>query len=233
MNMKVFFIVFAAILAIPALAQDANTVAANPPAGVRAPLGTNADETPSTPADDFTNSVGMELIKVGGFWAGKYEVTQKQFLKVAGYNPSAFPGDDHPVDSVSWNAAMDFCQKLTDADLKEKKLPDGYYYTLPTEDEWETLTGDATLDTAVTSQGGPRDGTAAVGSLSPNSLGLYDTRGNVMEFCLGDTDKPYRVLRGGSWADNIEINLRKEFRHYCTPTDSKNTFGFRCVLKQK
>ena len=54
-----------------------------------------------------------------------------------------------------------------------------------------------------------------------------------MEFCSGDPDKPYRVLRGGSWADSIEINLRKEFRFYCTPDDRKNTFGFRCVLKSK
>jgi formylglycine-generating enzyme required for sulfatase activity len=133
---------------------------------------------------------------------------------------------------VSWNDAVDFCQKLTAADLKEKKIPDGYSYTLPTEGEWESLADEATLDDAVTSQNGPRDGTAAAGTLGPNSLGLYDTRGNVMEFCLGDTDKPYRVLRGGSWSDNIEINLRKEFRYYCTPDDRKNTFGFRCLLKQ-
>ena len=28
--------------------------------------------------------------------------------------------------------AMSFCQKMTDKDIKEKKLPEGYYYTLPT-----------------------------------------------------------------------------------------------------
>jgi formylglycine-generating enzyme required for sulfatase activity len=220
----------------PLLAQDAGTGNINSP-HVSMPAGTNTladtdtNGAPKPPGDRFTNSVDMVLVKVGDSWAGIYEVTQDQYLKVMGYNPSAFGGGDHPVDSVSWNDAMSFCQKMTDKDIKEKKLPDGFYYTLPTEGEWETLMGGASLDDAVTSQNGTRGGTAPVGSLSPNSLGLYDTRGNVMEFCSGDTDKPYRVLRGGSWADNIEINLRPEFRNYCTPDDRKNTYGFRCMLK--
>jgi eukaryotic-like serine/threonine-protein kinase len=233
MIMKVFLRVFLAIWASSALAQDTVPIPTNTPAGTEAADGTNADLTPKPPGDLFTNSVGMELVKIGDFWAGKFEVTQKQYLKVTGLNPSAFPGDGNPVDSVSWNDAMDFCQKLSEKDVKDKKLPDGYYYTLPTEGEWESLTDEASLSDAVTSQNGPRGGTSPVGSLGPNSLGLYDTRGNVMEFCLGDTDKPYRVLRGGSWSDTIEINLRKEFRFYCTPSDQKNTFGFRCVLKAK
>jgi formylglycine-generating enzyme required for sulfatase activity len=235
MNMKVFLRVFLAIWASSAVAQDTTPAATNAPAGASATGGTNEDLTPKTPGDDFTNSAGMEMIKTGGYWVGKFEVTQKQFQKVAGLNPSAFVGEERPVDSVSWNDAMDFCQKLSEKDVKDKKLPDGYYYTLPTEDEWETYTGDASLDDAVTSinASAPRDGTAQVGSLRPNALGLYDTRGNVMEFCLGDTDKPYRVLRGGSWADNLDINLRKEFRCYCTPDDRKNTYGFRCLLKAK
>jgi formylglycine-generating enzyme required for sulfatase activity len=231
MNMKVFLRFFLAVWTASAVAQNTMPPATNGAAGTD---DTNEELTAKTPGDLFTNSVGMLLIKAGGFWVGKYEVTQKQFQKVAGSNPSAFSGEERPVDSVSWSDAMDFCQKLTEKDVKDKKLPGGYYYTLPTEDEWQTFSADASLDDAVTSLNAvPRQGTAPVGSLGPNSLGLYDTRGNVMEFCLGDTDKPYRVLLGGSWADNIDINLRKEFRFYCTPDDRKNTFGFRCVLKAK
>jgi formylglycine-generating enzyme required for sulfatase activity len=174
----------------------------------------------------------MELVKVGGFWAGKYEVSQKEYQKVMAANPSAFGGGNRPVDSVSWNEAVDFCAKLTAEGRKDKDLPEGYYYTLPTESEWESLVAGASLQDAVTSQGGNRDGTAPVGSLGPNGLGLYDMRGNVMEFCLGDTSKPYRVLRGGSWKDRIEINLRTEFRFYCQPDDKQNTFGFRVLLKK-
>jgi formylglycine-generating enzyme required for sulfatase activity len=227
--MKVFLRVFLALWAASAVAQDTMPVHTNAPAGDTE----STNEEAKAPGPDFTNSVGMELLKVGDFWAGKYEVTQKEYFKVAGINPSSFVGDGNPVDSVSWNDATAFCQKMTEQDIKEKKLPEGYYYTLPTEDEWETLTADASLGDAVTSQNGLRGGTSPVGSLGPNSLGLYDTRGNVMEFCQGSTDKPFRVLRGGSWSDRIEINLRKEFRFYCSPDDSKNTYGFRVLLKKK
>src|SRR5579872_4275125 len=83
------------------------------PTGTNTPADTNADVEAKPPGDHFTNSVDMVLVKAGGLWAGIYEVTQDQFLKVMGYNPSAFGGGDHPVDSVSWNDAMSFCQKMT------------------------------------------------------------------------------------------------------------------------
>jgi formylglycine-generating enzyme required for sulfatase activity len=186
---------------------------------------------PKMPGRHFTNSIGMQLLKVpGNYWAGKFEVTQNDYQKVMGSNPSAFPGNDHPVESVSWNDAMEFCRKLTAKDLAEKKLPDGFSYTLPTESQWESFAADASLADAVTSQDGSRNSTAAVGSLGANGLGLFDARGNVMEFCLGDASLPYRVLRGGCWQDRIEINLRTVFRNYCPPGERKNTYGFRCVL---
>jgi formylglycine-generating enzyme required for sulfatase activity len=194
--------------------------------------GTNDTNVAKVPGPQFTNSVGMELVRIsGGSWAGKFEVTQKEYQKITGSNPSAFPGDKLPVDSVSWNDAVEFCRKLTEYDIKEKKLPEGYFYTLPTEGEWESFAASAALDDAVTSFGGSRGGTSPVGSLRPNAQGLYDVRGNVMEFCLTDPSQPYRILRGGSWQDFIEINLRSEFRYYCQPDERKNTFGFRCVLK--
>ena len=111
-------------------------------------------------------------------------------------------------------------------------IPIGYYYTLPTEDEWESFVADASLDDSVTSANGDRDGTAPVGSMKPNNLGLCDMRGNVSQWTLGDDSKPYRVLRGGSWQDRIEINLRTAFRTYEPPDTRANTFGFRVVLKK-
>ncbi len=209
--------------------------ATNAPAATstNAASGTNATVEAKAPGDPFTNSVGMVLVKLpGGYWAGKYEVTQKEYQKVMNANPSAFSGPERPVDSVSWNDAVEFCDKLTALDQVTNALPKGYSYSLPTEDEWEAMVGDASLDNAVTSQNGPLQSTQPVGSLAPNNLGLYDMRGNVSEFCQGDTTKPFRVLRGGSWQDHIEQNLRTEFRFYCKPDDSQNTFGFRCVLKQ-
>jgi len=229
----------ATAIALPAVADEAtvsSTTTTNQSGIVstNGTNGTNAVVEAKVPGDVFTNSIGMVLIKVGSFWAGKYEVTQKEYQKIVGSNPSTFVGGTQPVDSVSWNDAVEFCDKLTVRDLETNAVPKGFYYTLPTEDEWQTLVADATLADAVTSQNGAvRQSTSPVGSLGPNSLGLYDVRGNVMEFCMTDTDKPYRVLHGGSWQDSIEENLRTEFRFYCKPDESKNTFGFRCVLKQK
>lgn len=216
-------------LALTAFAAD-STVASNAPPGLAS--GTNDTKEPAVPGDLFTNTVGMELVKVGGFWAGKFPVTQQEYQKVTGFNPSAFPGETHPVDSVSWNDAMDFCAKLTAVSLLSNDVPAGYYYTLPTESEWQSLVADASLKDAVSSQTANRSGSASVGSLGPNSLGLFDMRGNVMEFCLADPGKPYRVLHGGSWKDRLDINLRPEFRFYCQPDDKQNTFGLRVLLKK-
>ncbi len=219
------------VLTMCALLTRAGSAPA-PAAATTAANGTNEVPAPKPPGDIYTNSLDMVLLKTpAGFWAGRYEVTQKEYQKVAGSNPSQFAGENRPVDSVSWNDAMDFCRKLTEQDSKE--LPPGFYYTLPTEDEWQALMADAKLDDAVTSLNAPRGGTSPVGSLGPNSLGLYDTRGNVMEFCLGDDSKPYRVLHGGSWEDFIEVNLRPVFRFYCMPDEHKNTFGFQVHSETK
>jgi formylglycine-generating enzyme required for sulfatase activity len=180
----------------------------------------------------FTNGNGMVLVKVSAnLWVGTYEVTQEEFQKIMGSNPSEFRGDRNPVDSVSWNDARSFCSQLTEAESKSDMLPDGFSYTLPTQAQWESFADGATLENAVTSQRSARAGTAPVGTLGPSGLGLYDVRGNVWEWCLDPQDKPYRVLRGGAWDTTQEANLRPEFRWYSTgPDESKNTFGFRCVL---
>jgi len=181
--------------------------------------------------ESFTNETGMVMVKVSGIWAGKFEVTQEEYQKVTGGNPSQFHGDKNPVDSVSYDDALAFCGQLNEAERKEKMLPEGYTYTLPTQGQWESLMDGATLKDAVTSQGGAKGGTSPVGSLGPNSLNLYDTRGNVWEWCLDPTDKPFRVLRGGGWDTSLEVNLRPEFRWYSKGTDDRqNNYGFRCIL---
>ena len=69
------------------------------------------------------------------FWLGKTEVTQALWKAVMGNNPSYFKGDDLPVEKVSWNDAVAFCEKLNE--MKRDTLPAGYHYTLPTEAQWE------------------------------------------------------------------------------------------------
>jgi formylglycine-generating enzyme required for sulfatase activity len=44
-----------------------------------------------------------EIMIKKSFYMGKYPVTQKQWGKIMGNNPSRFKGEDRPVESVSWN----------------------------------------------------------------------------------------------------------------------------------
>jgi formylglycine-generating enzyme required for sulfatase activity len=197
------------------------------------------EETNTVPLKDLmssnnvvTNTVGTVLVQISpALWAGKFEVTQKEYEKIMGDNPSQFSGADHPVDSVTWSNAMAFCSKLT---AKEKEqLPEGFQYSLPTEAQWEMLEDSASLKDAVMKyNNGEQSSTAPVGSLGPNSLGLYDTRGNVMEWCLDSHDPSYHVLRGGGWDTFSEPSTRIAFHFYVQdPTEKRNDFGFRVVLE--
>jgi formylglycine-generating enzyme required for sulfatase activity len=218
--------------------EEATTNAAvlNSPALTNAPAttegGTNeVDLKELLNLPQFTNDTGMIMVKISDAqWAGAHEVTQDDYQKITGANPSSFQGGRKPVDSVSWNDAMDFCAKLTAAEAAKKLLPEGMTYTLPTQAQWESLAAGADLKNAVIGSGTRRASTAPVGSLGATGPGLYDLRGNVCEWCLDPQDKPYRVARGGAWDTFIEINLRPGFRWYAAPGERKNSIGFRCVL---
>lgn len=179
----------------------------------------------------FTNDTGLVLIKISDSqWVGAYEVTQEEYQKIAGSNPSAFVGARNPVESVSWTEAMAFCARLTETEKTEKRLPEGFAYTLPTQAQWDGFAASAELKDAITSKNPTRSSPATVGSLGATGPGLYDIRGNVWEWCLDPQDKPFRVARGGAWNSRIDINLRREFRWYGEPTVRNNAIGFRCLL---
>ncbi len=127
---------------------------------------------------------------------------------------------------------MGFCARLTEMEKKQEDFPADYAYALPTQAQWEQLMDGATLAQAITSMDTIRSGPAQVGTLSANSLGLHDIRGNLWHWCLDPQDKPFRVLRGGAWNSSVDVNLRPEFRWYSNgPDEKENTFGFRCVLQ--
>ena len=141
-----------------------------------------------------------------GYWLGKYEVTQAQYEAIMGENPSRFKGADQPVESVSWNDAMEFCEKLTEREQAAGRLLKGYEYTLPTEAQWEyacragTMTAfnnGTNIETDDQIYGecphldpvgwywcNSESKTHPVGQKRPNDWGLYDMHGNVFEWCL-------------------------------------------------
>ncbi|HIT16106.1 MAG TPA: formylglycine-generating enzyme family protein [Candidatus Avimuribaculum pullicola] len=174
--------------------------------GATSGLGSSSDEKPA-------HSVTLD-----GYYIGKYEVTQKLWKAVMGSNPSDFKGDNLPVENVSWDDVQEFLRKLN--------AITGKNYRLPTEAEWEfaarggnssrgyKYSGSDNIDDVAWYIYNSGSCTHAVGTKSPNELGIYDMSGNVEEWCLdwygsyssspqrnpkGPNSGSDRVYRGGSW----------------------------------
>jgi formylglycine-generating enzyme required for sulfatase activity len=221
-----------AILAIACWSPLATIGASDTPPA--APAAAPTGETAVSPTDlleqfksdqNITNSLGMVLVWIpAGYRVAQYEVTQAEYEKVMGDNPSSFQGARRPVERVSWNQAREFCRKLTESERAGNTLPDGYAYALPSQTQWALFVGDAQLDDAITSHLGDRRQTEAVGALGPNQYGLYDVRGNVWEWC----SEP--VARGGSWRSHEDF-LAVDFRYVSTPDAVYDDIGFRVILQ--
>jgi formylglycine-generating enzyme required for sulfatase activity len=189
----------------------------------------------------------VRKVQLSPFWIGKTEVTQGQWRRVMGSNPSRFKnGDDYPVETVSWNDVQEFIRKLNSRTTEVK-------YRLPSEAEWEyacraggkpieygTQTGQ--LDSSLAKYS-PSGGTSAVGSYPANALGLYDMSGNVWEWVQdvydgkayqsGATSDPIyqgsgasRVSRGGGWISFPRL-VRCSVRDGDGPDDRFDDLGFR------
>ena len=191
------------------------------------------------------------------FYMDAYEVTQKAYQAVIGSNPSRLKGAKNPVESVSWNDALEFCKCLSQRE--------GVTYRLPTEAEWEYACRAGTTtpfyfgNTISTDQanyngsyvygngrkGVYREKAMPVGSFPPNALGLYDMHGNVWEWCQdwydsgyygkSPTDDPsgpragsHRVHRGGCWYGNPGL-CRSASRDRDAPGRRYGVLGFRLV----
>jgi uncharacterized protein (TIGR02996 family) len=207
------------------------------------------------------------------FYLGVFPVTQRQWQAVMGNNPSYFcaMGDgknrvsgqdtgDFPVEQVSWQDAQAFLRKLA-------ALPTGkgigWEYRLPSEAEWEyacrggtstafcfgnslssrqaNINGDYPYDGG---EKGPNlERTCPVGSYRPNALGLFDTHGNVWEWCAdwygedsysqspgkdppGPSTGSLRVIRGGGWSNHGQF-CRAASRYENTPSFRIISLGFR------
>jgi eukaryotic-like serine/threonine-protein kinase len=197
-----------------------------------------------------------------GFYIGKYEITQAQYQAVSGFNQALFRGDDRlPEECVSWTDAVNFCNVLS------KRT--GNKVRLPSEAEWEfadrggTKTvfwvGNSLASTQAAFNGrgpygnapvGPHlDKTVVVGSYAPNAFGLYDTIGNVSEWCQDvfhdnyqgaptdgsawetGGDPEVRVYRGGAY-DNDAASCRSAMRLAAERKNNRNSrIGFRVVVE--
>ena len=178
-----------------------------------------------------------------------------------GEKPSLFSNDPHnPIDQVSWDDAQQFIAKLN------QHFPN-LNACLPNEAQWEyacragmttafsygenitpeQVNYNGTFPYARAEQGLNRQRTVPVASLPPNAWGLYETHGNVLEWCedwygeyenrsqrdpTGPQTGARRVLRGGSWLDN-GWDVRCAYRGRIEPGARNYGLGFRLALGQK
>jgi formylglycine-generating enzyme required for sulfatase activity len=192
-------------------------------------------------------------VTLNDYYIGETEVTQAQWKKVMGTNPSYFSGcNDCPVEKVSWDDVQLFLSRLNER-------MGGFEYRLPTEAEWEYAARGGNMSRSFLFAGS--DDLDAVGWFADNSggkthpvrkktaneLGLYDMSGNVWEWCLDwyanysgqDESNPRgavsgltRVRRGGSWGLNSK-NCRISNRNDSEPDYRNNLIGFRLVAVAK
>jgi formylglycine-generating enzyme required for sulfatase activity len=142
-------------------------------------------------------------VTVSAFWIDKFLVTQAQFEKAMGANPSRWKAEKNPVEQVRWSDAVTYCNKRSEMeglkpcyDLKSWTCNfEANGYRLPTEAEWEFACRGGTTSAYFFGESPSKLGEYAwynknagghprpVGQKSPNPLGLYDMAGNVWQWC--------------------------------------------------
>lgn len=190
---------------------------------------------------------GFEVTISRPYYIGRFEITQAQWTKVMGSNPSVFTAskvsddvDKHPVENVTWNDAQKFIKTLN-------KLDKDHVYRLPTEFEWEyaaragnkdDIAWKEIFESAVLSG----QTTTVVGSKKPNAWGIYDMLGNVWEWTediynekiFADPKLPKsgkeHVLKGSSFTGDVKNATY--MTHAAGPGNGFDV-GFRIVMEVK
>jgi formylglycine-generating enzyme required for sulfatase activity len=208
-------------------------------------MGTSEENDPDSDA-----SPPHQVTLTQPFYLGKYEVTQEQWEKIMGSNPSHFHGAKRPVEMVSWNACQEFLAKL--------QARTGRKFALPTEAQWEFACRAGTRTPGVSATAMPRwettPGTGTTPARRPTQWERSNPMHGVCMTCMamwrsgarigmpstptpsGDTTDPSgpsagdsRVLRGGAWGDDSGY-LRCTYRNCNGPDGANDGIGLRCVM---
>jgi len=204
--------------------------------------------------DCFDCEKPVHEVCVDDFFMDRYPVTQAEYKKVMGSNPSRFKLWRHPVENVTWQEAHDFCTKVG------KRLPTEAEWEYAArggrkwkqqkelEKEQEKKADDITSGYAVCNGCGSewdKESTSPVNAFEPNVLGLYDMLGNVYAWCAdwyaadyygrsprknprGPKHGTQRAVRGRSW--NLVPGFNTAWDRYSDEPDYReDDRGFRCV----
>lgn len=193
------------------------------------PAGTYMMGTPRRQNGRFDDEQQHEVKLSRGFWIGQTEVTQGQWERVMGSNPSFYKGTDLPVETVSWLDAVKYCNRLSNAEglaecyrIEGEKVewvgaPRCGGYRLPTEAEWEyaaragqstAYAGSDNLDAVAWYDKNSAGKTHPVGKKVANGWGLYDMSGNVCEWVWDwNADYPGGTILDpmGSWSGSTRV----------------------------
>jgi formylglycine-generating enzyme required for sulfatase activity len=214
------------------------------------PPGTFSMGSPDDDSERYSSETIHTVTLSKGFLMATAPITQSQWQKVMGNNPSHFKenGNNCPVEQVSWEDAHQFIDKLNE--MEQTK-----HYCLPTEAQWEYAcrAGSTTqycfgddekrLNDYAWYDKNSGGKTHPVKQKKPNAWGLYDIHGNVWEWCedwygdypiepvtdpTGPASGARRVIRGGSWGDSPG-DLRSAVRFDFSPGDRSYLIGFRLL----
>ncbi len=181
------------------------------------------------------------------FMMGIYPVTQEQYEAVMECNPSNFNGAKLPVETVTWDEAKEFCEKLN----QRIQLPPGRKFNLPTQFQWDYVArsrgtvpfrNEAEFGKFAWFKKNSRKTTHNVGQKAVSPYGLYDLYGNVHEWCDNEWEnvgKPgyptppagnaMRVALGGTWDSDADTCVQAVYLSG-VPETRENRIGFRVVI---
>ena len=183
------------------------------------------------------------------FYMTKYEITQAQYEKVIGANPSMTKGETLPATNMSWEEALVVAKRFGEVLRRDVRIP--------TDAQWEYAARAGTQTTVYTGndeasvyaagwcRGNAEGKVHPVGEKPPNAFGLHDMIGNVREW-TGDIHGPaaavdavdpegpatgdMRISRGGAFTGQILV-CRAAIRNVEPPTKKNSIIGLRLVME--
>ncbi|MCP3685172.1 MAG: formylglycine-generating enzyme family protein [bacterium] len=201
-----------------------------------------------------SSSYPPHIVELKEFWIGKYPITQEQWVTVCGSNSSLVIGGCKPVNGVTWYDSVEFCKKLS-------RVSGKYDFRLLSEAEWEYAcragshtefplgSNPADIDQYAWYYNNSEGIIHPVGQLKPNSWGVYDMLGNVLEWCQDvwyggyggapedgsarlDRGQDHFVTRGGYYG-SCRGHIGNSYRRKSYGHSDSGVFSFRVALSLK
>ena len=217
------------------------------PASLSLPLKIN-DVTASMKDDIMTialnESCNFNMVRVKAdidFYIGETEVTRYVWNLVMGVNMDKELSElsRKSISNITVEDALTFCKKLNA--LLSLQIPEGYYFTLPTDAQWELAAKGGDLSNSMIYAGSNQisdvawyalntDNEYYIATKNPNQLGIYDMSGGVWEIC-SQSDNTFQI-RGGSFLDSKKL-CRVSSKLPCNNETKSKKIGFRLALTKR